>query len=208
MSTVNKAVQGDATPSTKPTNHSLHITKESAMTIVRYITDHIKNQPMTLTELIEAQAYTRYLARKAGVIEAKPYIFTCNLAPKNELGLYESSDFAAEGWKRCFDTLQVGVMPMKAEYSSVRRDWYKPEEDGYPADVGGGQELVYHCSKAPRDEALPLDFVEQTPIEVLDADYDDSAADTWLAMVEGADSETSRIVALAGGLSTNSDWLL
>ena len=225
-----------ATPMATTIAQSIRI-EESTMSTVQYIVKHIKNTPMNLTELIEAQAYTRYLAVQAGVLQQAHYTYCCNLATKTDLGLYVCSDMEDEAWKRCFETNIVGQMPMRA--GSVRKEWFNVERDGYPAAKGAGNEYHFKTSEQPhygthvetdvpvslavpqqdeweesydmQDAEIPHHVeVTQKQGAMSDLEQDEWAltSNDWLTQAEIAETQSERNVALAGGISTNKSWLI
>ncbi len=190
-------------PTTTPsTNHSLPKQKEADMPTLTEIVAYLNKTQLNVTDRIEAQKYVLKLAEMAGHKEKKPYIYHVQLVNHTT-----ESDMEAEGWKRCFDTLQVGVVPMRA--GTVRKNWYDTSKDGYPAGKGGSVEYVYRTSQPPM-EGRELQGFGETPLEVMDADYAsiDAATNDWLASVESATDNIGRIVALAGGISANKEWLI
>lgn len=220
-STEKRTTKGAVTPIAN-VNNPINLTQIGTNPMnIPYIADHINNTAsfMHLSDKVEAQTYLNRLAIMAGEMKEAHYVYHCNLVdtrPGRTVGstVIQCSDMEAEGWKRCFDTYQIGVMPMSA--ASVRQHWFDTDKDGYPASASSKPTMQQ--SAEPSDDWFnEMDDHDAMQEEQLDGEqyaapkpkdtpseteWDEKCAlesESWLNRAEHGDCDTARMVALAGG---------
>jgi len=194
----------------------------------QYITKHIASLTMSSDERIEAQTYVRHLARLDGALAPAKRSLQLSLQSRDSMDYIVCSAMEAEGWKRSFDELLVGIIPMSSG-GDVRRDWYDVEADGYCATAGAGNEYHFKGSEQPHYESVSMVAVAKEPMvaqiggqdwtpkcvldkraaraEAAQAELDEQTND-WLLKAEQAETDIERTCAFAGGVSPISNWLL